>query len=80
MSRILLERFRFNIIKGAHAVVSKVKSKENGDIFACKYTRSHDEEILLYNFPDFKKEYFAKIAANKSTIEHILINENSTIV
>lgn len=30
------------------------------------------EEILLYHFPDFKKEYEKKIAGNESVIRHIL--------
>jgi len=38
------------------------------------------EEILLYHYPDFKKEYEAKIAKKINPIAHILKNENSKIV
>ena len=29
------------------------------------------EEILLYNFPEFKKEYYAKLARGESVYSHI---------
>jgi mitogen-activated protein kinase 1/3 len=30
------------------------------------------EEILLYHFPDFKKDYYKKIRMGQSIIKHII--------
>lgn len=38
------------------------------------------EEVLLYHFPDFKKEYMAKVSKGESITLHILKNENSKVV
>ena len=38
------------------------------------------EEILLYHFPDFKKDYIAKVEKGESITQHVLKNENSKVV
>lgn len=38
------------------------------------------EEILLYHFPDFKKQYEEKISNNLSVINHILKGESAKII
>lgn len=38
------------------------------------------EEILLYHFPDFKKQYEEKISNNQSVINHILKGESAKII
>ena len=38
------------------------------------------EEILLYHYPDVKKEYFTKKKEGKSLIDHILASETRNIV
>lgn len=38
------------------------------------------EEILLYHFEDFKKEYEFKKSKGLSVIKHILENDNSKLI
>jgi len=38
------------------------------------------EEILLYHFDDFKKEYEVKKNKGESVIKHIIENENSKFI
>lgn len=38
------------------------------------------EEILLYHFPEFSKQYYDKISKNQSVISHILKGKSSRIV
>ncbi|CAD8189223.1 unnamed protein product [Paramecium octaurelia] len=38
------------------------------------------EEILLYHFPDFRKEYERKIAENESVIKHILTGQSARLI
>ena len=38
------------------------------------------EEILIYHYPDFKKDYVSKIAKSDSVTQHILKNDNSKVV
>jgi len=38
------------------------------------------EEILLYHFEDFRKDYELKKAKGQSAIQHIIENENSKYV
>jgi len=35
------------------------------------------EEILLYHFEDFKKDYFKKVSAGENPFKHIIENENA---
>ena len=38
------------------------------------------EEILLYHYEDFRKEYEEKIANNESVINHILVGSSAQMV
>ncbi|CAD8100327.1 unnamed protein product [Paramecium primaurelia] len=35
------------------------------------------EEILLYNYPEFKKQYEEKIANNQSVVSHLIKGESA---
>lgn len=38
------------------------------------------EEILLYHFPEFNKQYYEKVEKNQSVIAHILKGKSAKIV
>ena len=38
------------------------------------------EEVLLYHYPEFRKEYTAKVENGQSITLHILKNDNSKVV
>lgn len=38
------------------------------------------EEILLYHYPEFKKDYLSKINKGESVTQHVLKNDNSKVV
>jgi serine/threonine protein kinase len=37
------------------------------------------EEILLYHYPEFKKDYLSKINKGESVTQHVLKNDNSKV-
>lgn len=37
------------------------------------------EEVLLYHFPEFKKEYMAKVEKGESITQHVIKNDNSQV-
>lgn len=38
------------------------------------------EEILLYHFPEFRKEYESKIKEEESVIKHILTGQSARLI
>lgn len=38
------------------------------------------EEVLLYHYPEFKKDYMSKIQKGESITQHVIKNDNSQVV